>query len=346
MASGHNDGGTAAIRAPTRVVMLDPIDDDALAVLQRKYQVINAVDATTAEIDGLAEEADVFVVRSGARIDKGLIKSARRLRVIARAGEGVDNIDLHAAEQAGVTVFNVPGGSAPAVAEFALALMLAVVRHVPRADAQIRSGTFEKSTLTGVELRGRTLGMVGLGAIGSRVASLGMAFGMKVMATAKQIQSRRRQMLREQGIELTELLPLLAKADVVCLAVPLTPATRGVIDSAAFSCMKKSSYLINISRSAVVDEAALFHALEHGMIGGAGLDVATDEAAARFSQLKNVVLTPHIGGMTREAQAHIGRVVVQTLAAVLAGEQVPNQCQADRRTKLKQYVFEHDSPLL
>ncbi|SDT80459.1 D-3-phosphoglycerate dehydrogenase [Streptomyces sp. TLI_053] len=331
--SGKLDRRALAELAPragaprVRVLVLDPIDPGALDELRRRYDVTVALRPPVDELLRLVRDQEVIVLRSGVRLDASVIAAAGRLKVIARAGSGIDNIDVGAARKAGATVFNIPAVSAPAVAELALGLMLTVGRHLALADRQVRSGIWNKAALSGAELGGKTLGLVGYGRIGSRIAALGRALGMRVLVDVARPDDDRRHELERLDYELAPLKTLLPAADVVCLAVPLTDRTHHLIDAAALAAMKPTALLVNVSRGLVVDEDALYEALAEGRIAGAGLDVVAEEGRPnRLHELDNVVITPHIGAMSVDSQVRIGRILVDSVAAALAGQEVPNQC--------------------
>ncbi|MFD5141921.1 hydroxyacid dehydrogenase [Streptomyces sp. NPDC058401] len=305
---------------PARIVVLDPVHPDALAALREVHEVLVRLQPPEDELLALVADADALVVRSGVRITAEVVAAAPGLRVVARAGSGTDNIDLEACRRASVQVFNIPGASSGAVAELVIGLTLAVTRNIARADRQIRSGIWDKPNLAGPELYGRTLGIVGLGRIGSRVAELGRAMGMRVVASIARPTPERRARLRERGVELTDLPGLLTTADVVCLAVPLTPDTKALLSGPEFAAMGAGSYLVNISRGGVVDEQALYEALRNGTIAGAALDVLSVEGGLPdLVRLENVVLTPHIGATTTDAQARVGEILVSELNLALSG---------------------------
>ncbi|MFJ8859850.1 hydroxyacid dehydrogenase [Streptomyces sp. NPDC102451] len=303
-----------------RVLVLDPLHQDAVAELGRDHEVVVRLRPAEDELAGLVTDVDAIVVRSGVRITARVVEQAKRLRVVARAGAGTDNIDLDACRAAGVQVFNIPGASAGAVAELALGLVLAVTRNIVRADRRIREGVWDKTGSAGPELADRTLGVVGAGRIGSRLAELGQAVGMRVVASVARPSAQRDQELRERGVTRLALPELLATADVVCLAVPLTEATRGLVGAAELAAMRPESYLVNVSRGGVVDEDALYGALRGGTIAGAALDVhAVEHGLPALAALDNVVLTPHIGATTTDAQLRVGRILVTELRQALAG---------------------------
>ncbi|MEV7521231.1 NAD(P)-dependent oxidoreductase [Streptomyces sp. NPDC091371] len=301
-----------------RVLMVDPIHPDALDDLRRRYQVALHPKPTPGQLVSLARTADALVLRAGVRVTEEVIAAAPRLRTVIRAGVGLDNIDLAAAARAGVQVRNVPGGSSDAVAELALGLMLAVCRRIVVGDRHTRSTVWHKQGLMGSELRGKTLGLIGFGGIGSRIASLAQGFGMEVAVSVARPGEDRARQLAERGIRLVPLGDLLPAADVVCLSVPLTADTRGLIGRAELDLMKPDSYLVNVSRGGTVDEEALLEALRSGALAGAATDVLAREGSpTALAELDNVVLTPHIGALTQEAQRRIGERVVELLDEAL-----------------------------
>ncbi|MEV7729419.1 hydroxyacid dehydrogenase [Streptomyces sp. NPDC087917] len=301
-----------------RVLMVDPIHPDALRDLRLRHQVALHPKPTPARLVSLVRTADALVLRAGVRVTEEVIAAAPRLRTVIRAGVGLDNIDLTAAARAGVEVRNVPGGSADSVAELALGLMLAVCRRIVVGDRHTRSTVWHKRGLVGSELRGKTLGLVGFGSIGSRIASLAQGFGMEVVVAVARPGGDRARQLAERGIRLAPLEELLPAADVVCLSVPLTAATRGLIGRRELALMKADSYLVNVARGGTVDEAALLEALRSGALAGAATDVLAREGVpTELASLDNVVLTPHIGALTAEAQRRIGERVVELLDAAL-----------------------------
>jgi D-3-phosphoglycerate dehydrogenase / 2-oxoglutarate reductase len=260
--------------------------------------------------------ADGIFVRIG-YLGARLIANLPCLKVITLHGVGVDQVNLPAAAARGIPVTNVPGANAQAVAEHTIGLMLAVLRHTPFADSQLRGGDWAGGRILGEELEGKTLGIVGLGNIGRRVAALGQAFGMTVIAHSPRITAP------PPGIAMLDLAPLLASADVVSLHAPQNTQTEGLLSTGRLSLMKPTAILINTARGALVDERALAEALRAGRLGGAGLDVLAMEPpdpASPLLGLRNVVLTPHIGGSTAGALRNIARRGAEDMARVLRGE--------------------------
>lgn len=257
-------------------------------------------------------DADAIVVRSATKVDAALIEAAPKLRVIARAGTGVDNVDVTAASARGIVVMNAPGANSVSVAEHAMALMLAMARAVPAADATMKRGVWDKKRLTGAELRGKTLGVIGLGRIGQEVATRARSFGMDIVAHDPFISE---QVAATFGIELLPLDDLCTCADYITLHVPATAETRHMFNADRLARCKAGVRIVNTARGELIDEAALADAIEAGHVAGAGLDVFETEPPAdgRLTHLPQVVATPHIAASTVEAQELVG---VETAASV------------------------------
>ncbi len=262
-------------------------------------------------------EADALIVRSAVKVTKEVLEKAPRLRVIGRAGVGVDNVDLDAATAAGVLVMNTPGGNSVAVAEHAMALMLALARHIPQADASTRGGKWEKKKLMGNELRGKKLGVIGLGSIGREVVKRARGFDMKIAAHDPYVNPK---FAKDLEIELLPLEKLFGEADYISLHLASTPETKGFLSKAAFAQMKPGVRIINCARGELMDEAALLEALESGKVAGAATDVYSVEPPPEgfpLFKLPNVVATPHIGASTEEAQEIVGVRIAEQLAEYL-----------------------------
>jgi D-3-phosphoglycerate dehydrogenase len=258
--------------------------------------------------DGLAAalaDADALVVRSAVQVDDALMEKAPKLRVIGRAGVGVDNIDADAATRRGIVVMNTPGANAVAVAELTIGLMLALARKVPAANASMHAGKWEKKSLQGAELKGKTLGILGLGRVGLEVARRARAFGLEIIGSDPFVSPA---VARENGIFLVSLDELFGKADYLTLHVGLTPQTAGIINAKTLAGMKKGVRIINCARGELVEDAALAEALTGGQVAGAALDVFSEEPPrnSAYAGLDNVILTPHIAGSTAEAQEAVG----------------------------------------
>lgn len=268
-------------------------------------------------------DADALIVRSGTTVDVELLDRAKRLQVIGRAGVGLDNIDVDAATDRGVLVMNTPGANSTATAEHAWALLLALCRRVPAADASVRRGEWERKAFVGTQLQGKTLGVVGLGRVGRLVARRGRGFGMKVLAHDPFLSTEAAEELR---VELVDLDALLSEADVVTLHAPLTDETRGLIGPERIDRMKPGALLVNAARGGLVDEAAVAKALESGRLGGAAFDVYESEPPEGSPLLgrDDVVLTPHLGASTVEAQRDVSVQVVEQVLEALRQEDFRN----------------------
>lgn len=290
-----------------RVLVTDRIPPSGLEPLldDDRFEVELAGEWKAAQPDRFREElgrAHGIIVRSGTRVDRPLLEAATELQVVGRAGVGVDNIDLAAATERGIAVLNAPAGNTVSAAELTMALILAVARRIPGAERSVRDGEWTRSRFGGVELRGKTLGLIGSGRIGGEVGRRARAFDMSVVAYDPYLTDDR---AAELGFERVELESLLLRADVVSLHVPLTEQTRGMVGSAELAAMKPSAFVVNVARGGVVDEDALADALEKGEIAGAALDVFGEEPLPEGSPLRsapNLVLTPHLGASTTEAQ--------------------------------------------
>ena len=262
-------------------------------------------------------EADALLVRSAVQVNRDVLAKAPKLRVIGRAGVGVDNVDLDAATRKGVVVMNTPGGNAASVAEHTLALMLAMARHIPQANASTRAGKWEKKKFIGNELRGKTLGIVGLGSIGREVVKRARAFEMRIVAHDPYVTSK---IAHDLGVELVDLTGLYETSDYITLHVAATPETQGMLSHAAFARMKDGVRIVNCARGELVDEAALAEALASGKVADAAVDVFTTEPVPPAYPLlasESVLATPHIGGSTEEAQEIVGVRIAEQVVEYL-----------------------------
>ena len=262
-------------------------------------------------------EADALLVRSAVQVNASVLEKAPKLRVIGRAGVGVDNVDLDAATEAGVLVMNTPGGNAVSVAEHTLALMLAMARRIPQASASTRAGKWEKKKLMGNELRGKTLGIIGLGSIGREVVKRARAFEMRLVAHDPYVTSK---LAQDLAVELVGLPALYAASDYISLHVASTPETQGILSHEAFGLMKPGVRIVNCARGELVDEAALLEAVQSGKVAGVALDVFSAEpppAGFPLFALDAVLATPHIGGSTEEAQEIVGVRIAEQVVEYL-----------------------------
>jgi len=296
---------------PKRVVIADPLLPAGLEILSESpaIEIEDLTEAAPEDLTHALDGAAALIVRSRTKVTAELLAEAGDLEVIGRAGVGVDNIDMPAATRRGIAVLNAPGGNTYSTAELAFALILAAARKIPQADAGIRQGDWPRKTLRGLELRGRTLGVVGLGRIGTEVAHRARAFGMKVIGHDPYVTSRRAE---ELGVAMFSLPDMLARADVVTLHVPLTDKNRNLIGQAELASMPEGSILVNAARGGLVDEEALAAALSSGRLAGAGLDVFAVEPPYPDNPLlaaPNLVMTAHLGASTRDAQEAVSREI-------------------------------------
>jgi D-3-phosphoglycerate dehydrogenase len=299
-----------------KIVIAEKISAAALEQLKEPDWTVLTADQLDGKLTEHLETADALIVRSAVQADAALLSHAKKLRVIGRAGVGVDNIDLDAATRQGIAVMNTPGANAVAVAEQTLGMMLAMARSLCRADSLMHAGRWEKKSLQGTELRGKTLGIAGLGRIGMEVARRARAFGMTLVAHDPFVSAA---VAKEQGIRLTSLDELYAAADYITLHVGLTPQTTGMINETSLKKMKKGVRLVNCARGELIHEADLIDALKQGHVAGAALDVFTEEPLKQspLMAMENVILTPHIGGATHEAQEAVGVQIAQQVREYL-----------------------------
>lgn len=301
------------------VLATDRVSKEGLAPLHddKRFDVVTIDDSSSEEFLTTLKHASGLIVRSATTVGQSMIDEASDLKVIGRAGVGIDNIDVAAATARGIAVVNAPGGNTIAAAELTMALLLALARRVSRADLSVREGRWDRAAFKGVELKGRTLGLVGAGRIGAEVAVRCLAFGMDVLVYDPYLPEER---ARSLDLRLVTLEEVIEQADVISLHVPLNDETRGIISDETFRSMKKRAFVINASRGGVVDEEALVRALEAGEIAGAALDVYETEPLPPDSPLRaapNLVLTPHLGASTEEAQVGVATEVAKAMAAAL-----------------------------
>jgi D-3-phosphoglycerate dehydrogenase / 2-oxoglutarate reductase len=296
-----------------KIVVSDDLPASAIDLLRAEgWQVDARTGRPPAELAADLADADALLVRSATKVTKDLLAGATRLKIVGRAGTGVDNIDMQAASGRGVLVVNAPGANSISVAEHAVALMLGLARMVPAADQAMKNGKWEKKKFLGTELRGKTLGIAGLGRIGQEVALRARSFGMKIVAHDPFIS---KEVANSLGVELLSLDDLCMTADYLTLHLPSTPETKHLFNDARFAKVKPGIRIINTARGELIDEAALQRAIDSGIVGGAGLDVFEKEPPTDWSlaQLAKVVATPHIAASTEEAQELVG---MDTAAAV------------------------------
>ncbi len=312
-----------------RVVIAETIAQAGIEALETHCYVEDAVGLARPALTELLHDAQALIVRSATEVDAALIGTAPHLRVIGRAGIGVDNIDITAATSAGIVVVNAPQANVISAAEHTMALLLGQARNLPRADGVLRSGVWDRKSFQGVELYGRTLGVIGLGRIGSLVAERALSFGMQVIAHDPYVGVERARGLQ---VELADGLDeLYAEADFITLHLPLTAETAGMINAETFDKMRPGVRIVNTSRGGIIDEDALVEAIRSGRVAGAALDVFATEPVtdSPLFDLSEVVVTPHLGASTREAQDKAGIDVAEAVAAALGGELVQSAVNVD-----------------
>jgi len=304
-----------------KVLITDKINDLAVQIVSRVAEVDNLPTMEEDELCKIIDKYDAILVRSQTKVTSKIIEAAKNLKIIARAGVGVDNIDVAAATQKGIIVVNSPDGNTHAAAEHTIAMMMSMARNIPTADASVKQGLWERSKFTGVEVYNKTLGIIGLGKIGSHVANVALALGMNVIVfdpyTNKEI-------VEKMGAKYVEHLDeFWGECDFITIHTPKTKETTGLINLNTLNRMKKGVRIINCARGGIIDEAALAKAIEDGIVAGAAIDVYEDEKHVDKSPLialgRKIVLTPHLGASTDEAQINVAVDVANQVASVLKG---------------------------
>jgi D-3-phosphoglycerate dehydrogenase / 2-oxoglutarate reductase len=324
-----------------KVLVTEPLAERGLELLAEEFEVDVRTDLAREGLAGAIEAYDALVVRSQSRVDSSVVDAGANLKVIARAGIGLDNVDVEAATRRGVMVVNAPQSNILSAAEHTMALLLALSRNIPQANEALRSGAWERERFQGVELHGKTLGVIGLGRVGTMVAQRALAFGMRIVAYDPYVSRER---ARQMGIELMpDLGALLVQADFVTIHLPRTPDTEGLLGGRELALMKEGARLVNTARGGIVDEAALERSLRQGHLGGAALDVFADEPVTDHPLfgLGNVVVTPHLGAATAEAQDKAGVAIAEMVRLALHGEYVPyavNVAAAEVSEQLKPFL--------
>jgi len=326
-----------------KVLISDKLSPAAIAIFERRgLKVDFKPGLSPADLRGIIGEYDGLAIRSATKVTRELLDAAPKLRVVGRAGIGVDNVDVTSASARGVVVMNTPYGNAITTAEHAIAMMFALARQIPEASASTKAGKWEKNRFMGVELFGKTLGLIGCGNIGSIVADRAIGLKMKVVAFDPFLSEKR---ALELGVEKVDVDTLIARADFITLHTPLTEQTKNILSRDAIGRMKKGARLINCARGGLVDEAALHDALKSGHLAGAALDVFETEpaTASPLFALENVVCTPHLGAATAEAQENVALQVADQMADFLLSGAVSNAINmpsvtAEEAPRLKPYM--------
>ncbi|AFG34482.1 hydroxyacid dehydrogenase [Fervidobacterium pennivorans subsp. shakshaketiis] len=301
-----------------RIHINDPLDKQAT----ERLKSVPGVELTSEHLEKeellkIMPEIEVLIVRSATKVTADIIEAGTKLKIIGRAGTGLDNIDVKAAEAKGIKVINTPGANSISVAELTIGLMIACSRHIARGTIDLKNGKWTKKELEGHELFGRTVGIIGFGNIGREVAKRLLAFDMKILAYDPFVKET------DMNVKMVDLDTLYKESDYITIHVPLTPETKNLINKETFSKMKDGVIIINAARGGIIDEAALYEALVNGKVYAAGLDVfevepPTDELRQKLLALPNVVATPHIGASTFEAQERVGMLLVERLIKEIA----------------------------
>jgi D-3-phosphoglycerate dehydrogenase len=302
-----------------KILVAEPLAKQGLEILRAHHDVDEKIGLTPEQLAEIIGEYDALLVRSQVKVTSDILAHATRLVVIGRAGVGVDNVDLDAATRAGIVVVNAPTGNTVSAAEQTITLMLALAHRTAAADASMRRGEWKRSSFTGVELRGRTLGIIGLGKIGQAVADRARGLEMEVIGSDPFVTAEQAAL---HGVSLVDVDTIIETADVITVHVPLTKATRGIINADNIGKLKPGVMLVNVARGGVYDEAALAQALKDGKVAGAAIDVYETEPPAADNPLlsaPNTVLTPHLGALTAEAQLRVAEEACEQVIDVLAG---------------------------
>ena len=309
------------------VLVCDPISSEGIAVLQQSEGlnvIILEKRPSESELISMVSDVNAIVVRSETKITRSVIAAASKLKVVGRAGVGVDNVDVAAATEAGVVVMNTPSGNTIATAELTCAMMLSLARQVPDATASMKAGQWDRKTFKGTELFGKTLGVVGMGRIGTEVTRRMQSFGMTVITYSPVLSAA---MAKELGVEMVTMEDIYKRADYITFHVPLTDETRGLINAETIKKMKRGVKLVNCARGGIIVEEDLVEALKSGQVGGAALDVYSQEpfpAEGLLRKAPNLVMTPHLGASSKEAQVRVGEEIADCIVAYLRTGEIRN----------------------
>jgi len=309
-----------------KILVSDPLSEEGLKILNavKDFKVDVKTDLKPETLKEIIKDYDALVVRSATKVNKDIINAGGKLKVIGRAGVGLDNVDLEAATQKGIIVMNTPAGNTISTAEHTMSMILALSRNIPQADVSTKKGEWKRSKFMGVEVYNKILGIVGLGRIGAEVAKRASSFGMKVLAYDPYLS---REVAESMGVEVVDLKELLKNADYITVHTPLTDETKHMISTEEFAIMKKGVRLINCARGGIIDEAALIKAIKEGRVLGAAMDVFEKEplpADSELLKLDNVITTPHLGASTEEAQVNVAIEVAEIVRDALLGKGIRN----------------------
>ena len=312
-----------------KILVSDPIDAQCAEIFKGEgFDVVVKTGLSTDDLKKIIPEYEALVVRSSTKVTADIISAATKLKMIGRAGAGVDNIDVAAATRRGIIVMNTPGGNTISTAEHTISMMLSLARNIPQADQSLKKGEWNRKKYVGVELFEKTLGVLGLGKVGKEVAIRCASFGMKILAYDPILSP---EAAREIGVELVGLPELLGRSDFITIHTPLTNETRNVLNDISFATCKRGVRIVNCARGGIIDEPALLRALESGQVGGAALDVFAEEppGESKLIHHPNVVVTPHLGASTEEAQEKVAIQIAHQLCDALKGRGVVGGVNAD-----------------
>ena len=306
-----------------KVLVSDSLSEEGITKLQEHFTVDVSTGLSEDELVEKIKDYDALLIRSGTQVTKKVIAAADKLKIIGRAGVGVDNIDIDAATQKGIIVVNAPEGNMLSAAEHTIGMMMGLARNIPQANASLKSRKWERKNFMGVEVNGKTLGVIGLGRIGAAVAKRAQGLDMNILAYDPFITEER---ALELGVKLASVREIAEKSDFITVHTPLTKDTRNIIDADEFAVMKDGVRLINCARGGIINEEALADALESGKVAGAALDVFVSEPPfdSRLLEFDNVIVTPHLGASTEEAQVNVAVAVADEIVAVLQGGSAKN----------------------
>lgn len=309
-----------------KVLVTDSISKEGLEILKEAGITVEERPGITQEdLLNAISDADGLIIRSNTKVTEEVVAAAQRLKVVGRAGSGLDNVNIPACNKRGIVVMNTPGGNTNSAAEHTMAMIMSISRHIPQATASMKAGKWEKKRFMGQELAGKCLGIVGIGRIGSILAQRAQCLGMTVIAYDPHALP---DMVKQLGVSIMELDELLAKADYISIHTPLTPETKGMFDASKFALMKKGAYIVNCARGGVINEKDLYDALVSGHLAGAALDVFEKEPTSLegtpLLSLDNFICTPHLGASTREAQENVAVAVARQIADYLIKGEIRN----------------------
>lgn len=309
-----------------KILVSDPLSEEGLNILREvgEFKVDVNTGLKPQELKEIIPDYDALIVRSTTKVTKDIISKASKLKVIGRAGVGLDNVDLEAATQKGIIVMNTPAGNTISTAEHTMSMILALSRNIPQANTSTKQGQWQRSKFMGVELYNKTLGIIGLGRIGTEVAKRALTFGTKVLAYDPFLS---REVAESLGVEMLELKDLLARSDYITVHTPLTDETKHMLSKEEFALMKKGVRIINCARGGIIDEVALASAIREGKVSGAAIDVFEKEplpADSELLKLDNIIITPHLGASTEEAQVNVAIEVAEIVRDALLGKGIRN----------------------